>query len=425
MGLLVLAAPPVSAGPSPARIAAGVAVAGAPPEEAASAAFREVLRQAVNARPDLALLPEDAERRLFASPIPPSPEGALRKAERLLRNAKSSLDRFDLDAAEKLVLAARELLDPHVGLRATAQLDLAGLELAIALAHARRDDGRVTRLLREHTLRHPGAEPTRGVWPPDLMRRLEAAQIPAQTRLEVSSAPPGKVWVDGREAGTTPLSLTDLAPGRHRVEVEAPGHFPRDTWVETSSAEIATAHLELLPALSALLRAAGSGGSLPPEAEAELVRLASAAGLEVVLLAAPLEQGRWRIRRLDLGEPKHARAAEVEGDPAGARSAVAQLFDLPAAVAGPGAPRGSPLPWVGAGSGALAVGAGVALRFLAVSTQGDLEARRGALTQSEAFGLRDRGAREATGGTVLIGVGAAFLLGAGALWLSDWVGDGP
>jgi hypothetical protein len=48
--------------------------------------------------------------------------------------------------------------------------------------------------------------------------------------LRVESRPSGAaVTIDGRAVGTTPLQVSDLAPGAHVVRIELPGHRPWST----------------------------------------------------------------------------------------------------------------------------------------------------------------------------------------------------
>jgi len=42
----------------------------------------------------------------------------------------------------------------------------------------------------------------------------------------------GRVFIDGRDLGTTPVSLPDVAPGTHRVRIELAGFTPWVTMAE-------------------------------------------------------------------------------------------------------------------------------------------------------------------------------------------------
>ena len=51
--------------------------------------------------------------------------------------------------------------------------------------------------------------------------------------LEVKSDPPGaKVYVDGREAGESPVVLSDVKIGRHQIRVTKEGYEPYEVWEE-------------------------------------------------------------------------------------------------------------------------------------------------------------------------------------------------
>jgi hypothetical protein len=67
----------------------------------------------------------------------------------------------------------------------------------------------------------PGAE---------LSQYLEFADAPVTGQLAVQSEPAGaKVLVDGVQRGTAPLTISDLAPGDHVVELQADGQSARHT----------------------------------------------------------------------------------------------------------------------------------------------------------------------------------------------------
>jgi len=56
---------------------------------------------------------------------------------------------------------------------------------------------------------------------------------PAPPRLTVKSRPPGgRVFIDGERKGTTPVTIEDLRPGRHRVKVMLDDHKAQSQWVE-------------------------------------------------------------------------------------------------------------------------------------------------------------------------------------------------
>ncbi|MBR2839401.1 MAG: PEGA domain-containing protein [Kiritimatiellae bacterium] len=60
------------------------------------------------------------------------------------------------------------------------------------------------------------------------------ADAPSPTRVSITSQPSGaSVVVDGRDRGTTPVTLFDLAPGRHHVKYRLAGYVDRDRFFRT------------------------------------------------------------------------------------------------------------------------------------------------------------------------------------------------
>ena len=52
-----------------------------------------------------------------------------------------------------------------------------------------------------------------------------AREVQPATRLEISTSPAGaEVHIDNQRRGQSPLTLTDLAPGAHLLQINAPGH---------------------------------------------------------------------------------------------------------------------------------------------------------------------------------------------------------
>lgn len=78
---------------------------------------------------------------------------------------------------------------------------------------------------------HPDLEPDPGVVPPASLAAFRAAvtQVRArgQATLGLGSEPAGAVvYIDGRPQGVTPVRISDLTRGRHRLLVAAPGFEP-------------------------------------------------------------------------------------------------------------------------------------------------------------------------------------------------------
>ena len=62
-----------------------------------------------------------------------------------------------------------------------------------------------------------------------------SAQERVQTRVNVTSQPAGAtVIVDGMDRGTTPITLFDIAPGRHHIKYRLAGYGEADRFVDTS-----------------------------------------------------------------------------------------------------------------------------------------------------------------------------------------------
>jgi hypothetical protein len=64
----------------------------------------------------------------------------------------------------------------------------------------------------------------------EVSQYLEFAEAPVTGQLAVQSDPPGaKVLVDGAERGVAPLTISDLTPGDHRVELQSDGVSAKHT----------------------------------------------------------------------------------------------------------------------------------------------------------------------------------------------------
>ena len=70
-----------------------------------------------------------------------------------------------------------------------------------------------------------------GPLPPVVTRRV--ASLPEGLRIETRPAG-ASVWMDGRPAGTSPLSIPDLRPGPHQVRVEQEGFAPAELTFDVS-----------------------------------------------------------------------------------------------------------------------------------------------------------------------------------------------
>lgn len=400
-----------------------VAIAGLPPGSRDAEALATELRAALSGRAGLELLGPDDEAWAFRSvrPVRRRDPASLTRAKELLAAAEGALARFDLGAAVKSVAKAKADLAPWVGLRAAVELDRARIQLAVSIAHAQRDEAQLDAALREHATRHPGDEPPRGLWPPDVTKRLAAIRGERPTALTVRTTPRAVVFVDGRELGPSPVRAGALPPGRHVIEVEAPGYFPVEEALDVTGEREGVLDVVLAPDLSEVLATSSLDAPVPSALVERIRALALRRPIDTVVLAARAPGG-VVLRRVDVGAAPAPGAAELARAPRtrdGLGVAIATLFDPPAPIASTApAPSGAPtLAWITAGAGVALVGAGLALRMFAVSTASELEAQRGALTQVEAYGLRDRMDAQALGGALLIGAGVAAL-GGGAAWIA-------
>ena len=62
------------------------------------------------------------------------------------------------------------------------------------------------------------------------------APVATTGSLVIESRPAGaRVFLDGRDLGTTPISLPDVAPGPHRVRIEMAGFSPWVTMAEVKA----------------------------------------------------------------------------------------------------------------------------------------------------------------------------------------------
>jgi hypothetical protein len=368
-------------------------------------------------RPELSLIADDRAAWIFRSTKPPAPKRSrknLEAARRNLQEALEQLNSFDLANAVKSVTKARTALTGYIGAKAAFEVDRDRLHLAVAIAHAQRDQQRLVAALNEYAIRYPNEPPPHGLWPPDVVNTLKSITI-APTVLNVKSDPPALVYVDGREVGMSPIRLGALPAGEHRVEIQLPGYWSVDQVLETTAAREAILEAKLAPNLSSALRKASPKKTLDPAIEKRIRELAPELG---ILILAAMEDGKLHLRRIDLaaGSVPRGAADTVRGDtaPESVRFLLAQLFESPSV---PGDGVRVPLwAWIGAGSGVVAIGAGVTMRMLAVGTEHEFNARLGALTQSEAYELRDRSSSQATGGAVLMGIGVAAIAG-----VASWV----
>ena len=67
-----------------------------------------------------------------------------------------------------------------------------------------------------------------------LMPLLSAATDQPSARVSITSQPAGAtVIIDGMDRGTTPITLFDLAPGRHHLKYRLAGYVEHDRFFRT------------------------------------------------------------------------------------------------------------------------------------------------------------------------------------------------
>lgn len=63
-----------------------------------------------------------------------------------------------------------------------------------------------------------------------------AAASTAPGTMVIATRPAGaRVFLDGRPAGTTPVTIPNVSPGAHQLRLELPGHRPWTTAVDVTS----------------------------------------------------------------------------------------------------------------------------------------------------------------------------------------------
>lgn len=398
----------------------GVATRGLPVRGKRAAKLRKLVRDAAEERNEVALVDEARERRIFASAPPRDPKRAVARAERLTENGADALRNFDLADAERKLAQATKVLKPYLGLVESREADRKRIFLGVSLAHAQRNEEAMTKLLVEYATRYPETPPDDAGWPPDVLERLRSAAHIATSSIIVRSNPSGEAFVDGRPVGPTPTTVSPVPAGRHRVAIEAPGFYRATKWVDAKPGDASDVELPLLSSLGLTLTT-DDGPAPAEETLAAIGEVAAREALDAVLLVRATASNRMIVSHVDThGAPRVSAAFEVAATKDGARTALSQIAvhitrleekreTIPAWA------------WIGAGTGAAAVGAGVALRIAAVGTQDDLTRRTGAMTQTEAFDLRDRAESQARGGAILLGAGVAAIVGVASWVALDWV----
>jgi hypothetical protein len=190
------------------------------------------LRARLEARPGIAL-PHDAARAALEEPLGAQDgEAATRpRAAQLVRAARDAYSRFDYDGALERLRQAELSLATAPPVPDVVRL-LVDVNLLVGVVQADRGDApraleafRVAqRLDPARKALDPGSYRPRVV---ALYAQAAAAPEMHRARLDVVTDPAGAaVWIDGRRAGTSPLSST-LEAGLHYVAAVAEGSAPR------------------------------------------------------------------------------------------------------------------------------------------------------------------------------------------------------
>jgi PEGA domain-containing protein len=229
------------------------------------AALADALRSALRDRAPGTVL-EVAEMR--ARLLGPAPAATLADAERACARAEAALDGADHDGAAR---ALREATAAAEAQPASTEAHALRVRALARLAYAeklRRDAPAAAAALDRLVAAAPGFAADPAQYPPSYLGDLDAARqrasaVPAVQLTVSSNGAPLAVFVDGRPAGTTPVSLA-LPAGRHRLAAAAPSFRVPSSVVELAR-EPRTVVLDA--ATAGALRVEGGPGfaAKPPE----------------------------------------------------------------------------------------------------------------------------------------------------------------
>lgn len=259
-----------------------LALADPPGPDAALARLTGELRSALAARaPDVLLAASLRER--MASRAPPA---SLAELDRAYSGALAAHADGDWEGANRTLRAVVEAIE---GLPEGPPVFAAWTRAMLRLARSEQELGRgveaqaiLARLLRAA----PEARPDARQYPPSFHALVEEgrARLSAlgTAALTVESHPPARVFVDGREIGTSPVTVL-LAPGRYRVSGLSGGMASPTLVLDVSGDRSVELDLSLAEALRP---EAGPGLALPREERpARAIAAAARLGLDRVVLA--------------------------------------------------------------------------------------------------------------------------------------------
>ncbi len=241
------------------------AVAESPGPSSELAELTNQLRLALHdrARGSVTVLPAAELKERMTGQIPPA---TLADLDRAYSGAVTAYQRGDFEGAVRLLRAVVQDLDR---LRDCPEAFARRSRTVLRLARSEQTLGRTknAKELLERLVRvHPSIEVDKNEYPPSFRKLVDEVRVSVASggmrRLTVASAVKAKVFIEGREAGSTPLT-TDLPPGRYRLFGTA-GALRIPTFVVDLTEDGKTVTLGFATA-EALRPAQGPGLALPEE----------------------------------------------------------------------------------------------------------------------------------------------------------------
>ncbi|MEO1334583.1 MAG: PEGA domain-containing protein, partial [Myxococcota bacterium] len=298
---------------------AAVAVYGRPAAEARQ--LRLQLRRVAADAQLTGLIAETLERAVFDEPMIPVDNDPIVSAQRKLRQAEAEAGRFDFEAANRSIDEAGRLLDPNLGRRKARYIDRRRLQVAVRIAHARRDKERLAAFLRAFIQRFWTTPKADTRWPPDVLEQLERIRARTAMRALVISSPTAAfAFVDGRSVGPTPVEVR-VPVGRHHIEVVSGEGSSRSAVLKVPLGEDPIS-VPLTPP-TGLIDTLENADTLTPALAQTVIDTAQSYGIDEVFLAGPADQGRIRLQRLG---DRAAGPVDVEDEPDAIRLALIQLW---------------------------------------------------------------------------------------------------
>ena len=387
-----------------------VAVVGMPKRPAR---IRKLVRTGLKAH-GVEVLDFEDERWALGGRRPVDAQPRLARGSAALDRAEGHLAMLRIEKAARDLALANRAIDAIAGRPEAKALDLRRLVTTVSVAHARRDFAWQERALAALAYRH-GRDVDVPSWSPDLQDKLRTVVLGDLHGVQVETEPlEADVFVGGRlRCRRSPCEL-EMPSGEHHLMVEAPRYLRRDLSVEVAGPQ--AVRLELQLDLGPRLAQVSALETLPEKLVDDVRTWAQ--GLELTsVVFAEARGASLRLRRLDVRKGLGG-IVELVNEPS--EAAVARLDAVAPSTR---AEAWTPVAWGVGATGVAALGVGIALRLVAVGTQNDVRSRRDSLSQVEAFRLQDRAESEALAGGIMIGVGAAAVVG--SLALGWWAEGAP